>query len=75
MRKEGPWIMIYKSLLFKLLELLNSTSYFHYVKIYFGVLHMHTRPNTSWGSKLPHLQVGALKLFPIRCVRRGSCHD
>ena len=30
------------------------------------------RPDYPWGSKLPHLQVGASNSFQIQCVRKGG---
>ena len=47
---------------------------FLYVEIYCGVLHKHgadvTRSDTTCGSKLPYLQVGAFKSLQIRSVCR-----
>ena len=46
-----------------------------YVYLYFRVLHKLRadvmRPDYPWGSKLPHLQVGASNSFQIQCVCRG----
>ena len=57
-----------------LFSTLHSTP-FLYVDLYFRVLHkLHTdvmRPDYPWGSKLPHLQVGASNSFQIQCVCRG----
>ena len=43
------------------------TAPFFYVKLYFGVLYKHgadvMRSNTLWGSKPPHLQIGASNCF------------
>ena len=51
----------------------------HYRKKYFGALHQFfadaTRSDTPWGSKLPHLQVGAFKSLQIQYVLQGSCCD
>ena len=48
---------------------------FLYVDLYFHVLHKIRadvmRPDYPWGSKLPHLQVGASNSFQIQCVCRG----
>ena len=53
----------------------RHTTPFQYVKLYCGILHKLcadvTRSDSPWGSKTPHLQVGASKSFSIRCVRRG----
>ena len=57
-----------------LFSTLHSTP-FLYVDLYFRVLHkLHAdvmRPDYPWGSKLPHLQVGASNSFQIQCVCRG----
>ena len=57
-----------------LFSTLHSTP-FPYVDLYFCVLHkLHAyvmRPDYPWGSKLPHLQVGASNSFQIQCVCRG----
>ena len=57
-----------------LFSTLHSTP-FLYVDLYFRVLHkLHAnvmRPDYPWGSKLPHLQVGASNSFHIQCVCRG----
>ena len=57
-----------------LFSTLHSTP-FPYVDLYFRVLHkLHAyvmRPDYPWGSKLPHLQVGASNSFQIQCVCRG----
>ena len=54
-----------------LFSTLHSTP-FPYVDLYFCVLHkLHAyvmRPDYPWGSKLPHLQVGASNSFQIQCV-------
>ena len=54
-----------------LFSALHSTP-FLYVDLYFRVLHKLRadvmRPDYPWGSKLPHLQVGASNLFQIQCV-------
>ena len=46
------------------------TTPFHYGKTYFGALYQFladvTRSDTPWGSKPPHLQVGAFKLLQIQ---------
>ena len=56
-----------------LFSTLHSTP-FLYVDLYFRVLHkLHAnvmRPDYPWGSKLPHLQVGASNSFHIQCVCR-----
>ena len=43
------------------------TTPFQYVNVYFGILHKLradvTRPDSPWGSKMPHFQVGASKSF------------
>ena len=48
---------------------------FSSLHLYFRVLHkLHSdvmRPDYPWGSKLPHLQVGASNSFQIQCVCRG----
>ena len=48
---------------------------FSSLHLYFRVLHkLHAdvmRPDYPWGSKLPHLQVGASNSFQIQCVCRG----
>ena len=48
---------------------------FHYGETYFGALHQFradaTRSDTPWGSKPPHLQVGAFKSLQIQYVRTG----
>ena len=53
---------------------LHTTSFLH-EKIYLAVLHQHnadgTRSDTTWGSKLPYLQVEAFKSLQIQCVHRG----
>ena len=60
------------------IDLLFSTLHatpFHYRKTYFGALHQFladiTRSDTPWGSKPPHLQVGAFKSLQIQYVRTG----
>ena len=57
-----------------LFSALHSTP-FLYVDLYFRVLHQFhadvMRPDYPWGSKLPHLQVGASNSFQILCVYRG----
>ena len=57
-----------------LFSTLHSTP-FLYVDLYFRVLHKlradAMRPDYPWGSKLPHLQVGASNSFQIQCVCRG----
>ena len=57
-----------------LFSILHSTP-FLYVDLYFPVLHKLRadvmRPDYPWGSKLPHLQVGASNSFQIQCVCRG----
>ena len=57
-----------------LFSTLHSTP-FLYVDLYFRVLHKLLadvmRPDYPWGSKLPHLQVGASNSFQIQCVCRG----
>ena len=54
----------------------RNTTPFHYGKTYFGALHQFladaTRSDTPWGSKPPHLQVGAFKLIQIQYVRTGE---
>ena len=51
------------------------TTPFHYGETYFGALHQFladaTRSDTPWGSKPPHLQVGAFKSLQIQYVRTG----
>ena len=52
------------------------TTPFHYGETYFGVLHQFladaTRSDTPWGSKPPHLQVGAFTpLQTSLCTYRG----
>ena len=57
-----------------LFSTLHSTP-FLYVDLHFHVLHKFRadvmRPDYPWGSKLPHLQVGASNSFQIQCVCRG----
>ena len=57
-----------------LFSTLHSTP-FLYVDLYFRVLHKLRadvmRPDYPWGSKLPHLQVGASNSFQNQCVCRG----
>ena len=57
-----------------LFSTLHSTP-FLYVDLYFRVLHKLRayvmRPDYPWGSKLPHLQVGASNSFQIQCVCRA----
>ena len=55
------------------------TTPFHYGETYFGALHQFlsdvTRSDTPWGSKPPHLQVGAFKSLQIQYVRTGVAID
>ena len=49
------------------------TTPFQYVNVYFGILHKLRadvrRPDSPWGSKMPHFQVGASK--SLVCTQRG----
>jgi len=51
------------------------TTPFLYSKMYFGALHYIRADvptcDTPWGSKLPYLRVGAVKLLQIRYLGRG----
>ena len=51
------------------------TTPFHYGETYCGVLHQFladaTKSDTTWGSKPPHLQVGAFKSLQIQYVHTG----
>ena len=53
----------------------NTPSLYVNVNVYFRVLHKLRvdvmRPDYPWGSKLPHLQVGASNSFQTQCVGRG----
>ena len=57
-----------------LFSILHTTP-FHYGETYFGALHQFLadakRSDIPWGSKPPHLQVGAFKSLQIQYVRTG----
>ena len=76
--KDGLRLIRYNFRTVNAIDFLFSTLHstpFLYVYLYFRVLHKLradvTRPDYPWGSKLPHLQVGASNSFQIQFVFRG----
>ena len=76
--KDGLRLIRYNFRTVNAIDFLFSTLHstpFLYVYLYFRVLHKLRadvmRPDYPWGSKLPHLQVGASNSFQIQFVFRG----
>ena len=74
--KNASRVNCYNFPTFNAVDFLFSTLHttpFRYGETYYGVLHQFladaTKSNTTWGSKPPHLQVGAFKSLQIQYVR------